>query len=309
MDTAFFFQGDSILTPEHIPVDDIDMEIPFTLIGEFDILSKDDLTDQCEIPALSSSSPLQSSSAFLQSSTALNLQGEAPIRFIVIPPQVAVPSGWKALPVRQALSLLNGQRAQEKPPSGAGSPKPKSIGRLLRAFHIAQWRREARFCGSCGAKNGDSTVELAKVCPACGRLEYPRIAPAIIVIVTNDAGQVLLAHNKSFKPGIYSLIAGFNEAGENLEATVRRELKEETNIEVRDIRYQVSQPWPFPNSLMVGFSAHYAGGDLQADNVEIEDARWWDRDALPNLPGHGFVSRFLIDLWLEGKLDVISNSK
>jgi NAD+ diphosphatase len=174
---------------------------------------------------------------------------------------------------------------------------------MLRAFHIAQWRRESRFCGSCGSPNGDAdSGELARQCPACGRLEFPRISPAVITIIINDEGKALLAHNKKFAPGVYSLIAGFNEAGESLEHTVAREIREEVNIEVRDIRYIASQPWPFPNSLMLGFAARYASGDIKPDGVEIEDARWFGRDALPGLPGLGSVSRYLIGRWLDGNL-------
>jgi NAD+ diphosphatase len=109
-----------------------------------------------------------------------------------------------------------------------------------------------------------------------------------------------LAHNKKFQPGLYSLIAGFTEAGESLESAVAREIREEVNIEVKDIRYIISQPWPFPNSLMLGFVSRYASGEIMPDGVEIEDARWFDKDALPELPGTGSVSRYLIGRWLEG---------
>jgi NAD+ diphosphatase len=169
---------------------------------------------------------------------------------------------------------------------------------MLRAFHIAQWRRESLFCGSCGSKNTDSPDELARLCPACGRMEFPRIAPAVIMLITNDQGKVLLAHNKKFAPGLYSLIAGFVEAGESLEAAVARETREEVDIELRDIQYIVSQPWPFPNSLMAGFSARFASGTISPDGAEIEDARWFGKDDLPRLPGPGSVARYLINRWL-----------
>jgi NAD+ diphosphatase len=203
-----------------------------------------------------------------------------------------LPPGWTALPLRQALALFSGGLI-----SGGGA-----AGRLFRCCHILRWRRESVFCGRCGSRNGDAPEELARLCPVCGRLEFPRISPAVIVVITNDAGQALLAHNKKFAPGVYSLIAGFTEAGENLEATVAREIREEVGLEVRDIRYAASQPWPFPDSLMVGFCARYAGGSIRPDGIEIEDARWFDRNALPNIPGHGSVSRYLINRWLEGSL-------
>jgi NADH pyrophosphatase NudC (nudix superfamily) len=178
----------------------------------------------------------------------------------------------------------------------------RPAGRMLRALHIIQWRGEARFCGSCGAENIDAPDELARLCPACGRMEFPRIAPAVITLIVNGADQALLAHNKKFAPGVYSLIAGFTEAGESLESTVVREVREEVNIEVRDIRYIASQPWPFPNSLMLGFTARYASGELRPDGQEIEDAQWFSRDKLPLLPGHGSVSRYLINRWIAGKI-------
>jgi NAD+ diphosphatase len=173
---------------------------------------------------------------------------------------------------------------------------------MLRAYHVAQWRQDSVFCGSCGAKNIDAPDELARHCPACGRREYPRISPAVITIILNDDGRALLAHNKKFANGVYSLVAGFNEAGESLEATVAREIREEVGLEVKDIRYIASQPWPFPNSLMLGFTARYAGGEIHPDGIEIEDAKWFTRDNLPKLPGNGSVSRYLINGWLDGRL-------
>jgi NAD+ diphosphatase len=136
----------------------------------------------------------------------------------------------------------------------------------------------------------------------CGRHEFPRISPAVIVAITDDENRILLAHNKNFRAGVYSLIAGFNEAGESLEATVAREIREEVNIEVADIAYIKSQPWPFPNSVMLGFSARYSSGTLRPDGVEIEDARWFTRDNRPTLPGGGSLSRELINRWLTGSL-------
>ena len=173
---------------------------------------------------------------------------------------------------------------------------------MLRAFHIAQWRLESLFCGSCGGKNTDAPGELARLCPVCGRKEFPRITPAVITVIVNDEGKILLAHNKKFTSGSYSLIAGFVEAGETLENAVARETREEVDIEIGDIRYIVSQPWPFPNSLMLGFYARYVGGTIKPDGDEIEDARWFSKDDLPSLPGPGSVSRYLIERWIAGNL-------
>ncbi|MDR2257756.1 MAG: NAD(+) diphosphatase, partial [Treponema sp.] len=191
------------------------------------------------------------------------VDGPEPITGVSIPAECPLPPGWRAVPVRQGLAQFTGETTVDS--QGAA-------GRMLRAFHISQWRADSRFCGSCGTKNIDAPGELARLCPACGRLEFPRVAPAVITLVINSSGEALLAHNKKFAPGVYSLIAGFNEAGESLENTVAREIREEVNIEVRDIRYIASQPWPFPNSLMLGFTARYASGLLRPDGVEIEDA-------------------------------------
>jgi NAD+ diphosphatase len=222
------------------------------------------------------------------------VDGSGDISAVVLPGSLELGSGWKAVSIRRAVDLITGGTIAD----GAGA-----VGRILRSYHVALWRRESRFCGSCGSPNQDAdTGELARRCPACGRMEFPRISPAVITIIINDRDEALLAHNKKFAPGVYSLIAGFNEAGESLEATVAREIREEVSVEVKDIRYIRSQPWPFPNSLMLGFTARYAGGALICDGVEIEDAQWFTRDALPALPGNGSVSRYLIGLWLEGKL-------
>jgi NAD+ diphosphatase len=206
-------------------------------------------------------------------------------------PEFPLPPQWRKIPLRQVIALMT----QGTAPTSSGLTGP-----IFRAYHIIQWRRESRFCGSCGSPNQDTPQELARLCPVCGRIEYPRIAPAIIVIIINDQGQALLAHNKQFLPGMYSLIAGFNEAGETLEATLTREIREEVGLRVQDIQYVTSQPWPFPYSLMLGFRARYAGGSIQVDGVEIEDARWFDRDRVPDLPGLGSVSRYLINQWLAG---------
>lgn len=215
------------------------------------------------------------------------------IRYAEVPPERSLPAGWRSMQTRQAVHLMSaGQTINGSGPAG----------HLLRAYHLAQWRRDSVFCGTCGSKNADADNETARVCPACGRREYPRISPAIIVLIINDQDQALLAHNINFTAGIYSLIAGFNEAGETLEATVARETREEVGLEVRDIRYVTSQPWPFPNSLMLGFTARYAEGTIKVDGAEIEDARWFNRNRLPDLPGKGSVSRHIINLWLEHSL-------
>ncbi|MCL2759362.1 MAG: NAD(+) diphosphatase, partial [Treponema sp.] len=176
------------------------------------------------------------------------------------------------------------------------------IDSILRACHIAQWRRDSRFCGTCGAENSDVAAQAQRICPKCGRTEFPRICPAVIVVITDSDNRILLAHNKRFRAGVYSHISGFNEAGETLEETVVREIREEINIEVNNIEYVTSQAWPFPNSLMLGFKAQHLSGVIRPDGDEIEDANWFTKDNLPELPGEGSLSRFLINCWLNGTL-------
>jgi NAD+ diphosphatase len=216
--------------------------------------------------------------------------GGGSIGFYSLPAHVEPPPGWQ---LRELRGIL---------PAVFTHSLSGSLGRLLRAWHVFQWRRDSRYCGSCGQPNGDAGGELARKCPACGRVEYPRISPAMIVLITNEKGEALLAHNRNFRAGVYSLIAGFVEAGEDLETTVIREVREEVSIDVTDIRYIASQPWPFPNSLMVGFTARYKSGELRPDGVEIEDARWYRREDLPDIPGNGSVSRYLINKWRAGEL-------
>lgn len=167
-----------------------------------------------------------------------------------------------------------------------------------RAFQVMDWDRSHQYCGQCGHPTQSVDRERAKVCPECGQTSYPQIAPAIIVAVVKDR-QLLLAHANRFPKGLYSVIAGFVEVGETFEECVQREVKEETGIEVKDIQYFGSQPWPFPHSLMVGFTAKYAGGEIQVDDTEITDAGWFTADNLPVGPTKISIARKLIDWFVE----------
>lgn len=197
---------------------------------------------------------------------------------------------WQSLPIRTILGSLGA-------PHLVGF-EWKTLSRLMRAFHIAQWRQASRFCGFCGEPQLDATDELARQCSRCGKREYPRITPAVIIAITDQDNRLLLAHNSKFKTNIYALVAGFVEAGERLEDTVHREIREEVGIEVDSVSYVASQPWPFPASLMVAFEAKYLRGEIRCDGKEILDAYWVTPDTLPDLPGPGSISRFLIDRWL-----------
>jgi NAD+ diphosphatase len=169
-----------------------------------------------------------------------------------------------------------------------------------RAFQIIHWERTHIFCCRCGNRTGAKTTERAKECPQCGLIIYPHISPAIIVAVTKGR-EILLANSRRFHSQLFSVLAGFVEPGETLEETVKREVKEETGIEVRNIRYFGSQPWPFPNSLMVAFTAEYAEGEIRIDETEISEAQWFKPDKLPPVPRTGTIARELIDWFLEAE--------
>ena len=163
-----------------------------------------------------------------------------------------------------------------------------------RAKQIVGWNATHRFCGRCGGETGPVAGEPAKRCTRCGMLHYPRLNPAIIVLV-RDGSRVLLARSPGFPKGMYSVLAGFVEPGESIEEAIRREVREEVGIEVTNLRYFGSQPWPFPNSLMIGFTTEYAGGELEIDPAEIEDAGWYETGEFPPLPPRVSIARAMID--------------
>jgi len=167
-----------------------------------------------------------------------------------------------------------------------------------RAFQIVDWDRSHQFCGRCGTATVLKEGERSRVCPSCAQLHYPRIAPAIMVLVRRGP-EILLARSPHFPPGMFSALAGFTEPGETLEQTIVREVREEVSIEISNIRYFASQPWPFPHSLMIAFHADYVGGEITPDPVEIEAADWFSLDRLPEkLPSTISISRRLIDATL-----------
>ena len=183
---------------------------------------------------------------------------------------------------------------------------------LSYARAMALWHRRQRFCGSCGGATLAAGGGHLRVCAACGTQAYPRTDPAVIMLV-EDGSRVLLHRQRAWPPGMWSCLAGFVEPGETLEEAVARETLEETGIVVGDVRYVASQPWPFPASLMVAFTARATGGSLVPDTGEIEDARWFDRGDLAGfadgnresgggsfLARPGTVARILVESWLAG---------
>ena len=161
------------------------------------------------------------------------------------------------------------------------------------AQQIVSWWNDYRYCGRCGKETAVVSRERAKYCDTCNAIFYPRISPCIIVVVTKGE-QCLLARNASWKNDYYSALAGFVECGESAERAVMREVMEEVGIEIKNIRYYGSQPWPFPGQLMLGFHAEHARGEICIDGREISDARWWRYDKLPPHPGITSISGKLI---------------
>ncbi len=166
-----------------------------------------------------------------------------------------------------------------------------------RAIQILEWDRTHQYCGRCGILMDARPTERAKECPQCGLLHFPRLAPAIIVLIERG-DQVLLARSRRFGTGMYSVLAGFVEPGESLEEAVAREVREEVGLRVKDITYFGSQPWPFPHSLMIGFTANYASGEIVVDDSELEDAGWFTIENLPPVPGKISIARKLIDWFI-----------
>ena len=175
-------------------------------------------------------------------------------------------------------------------------PNPDLGYAISRCREFISWRNGHRLCGACGAKTAFAANDLAIVCPACGMMYYPQIAPAVITMITRNHGkEILLAHNKRFSTPSFSLIAGFVESGESLEQAVAREIMEETGVTVKNIRYLSSQPWPFPNSLMLGFMAEYDSGEAFPRDGELSEMGWYSRENLPMIPSRGSIARKIID--------------
>jgi NAD+ diphosphatase len=169
-----------------------------------------------------------------------------------------------------------------------------------KAVQVVNWDRTHQFCGRCGHPTQSLPGEMAKVCPECGFTSYPRLSPATITAVVRG-DKILLAHYAAFRGNIHTVIAGFVEPGETLEECVRREVFEEVGVRVKNIRYFGSQPWPYPNSLMVGFTAEYASGEISVDRKEISYAGWYGADSLPELPGELSIARELIDWFVRDR--------
>jgi NAD+ diphosphatase len=207
----------------------------------------------------------------------LGLLGEQHCYAAEIDEAQPLPAGWAPLGLRDLFGMVDSTLAAL---SG-------------RALQILDWERNHQFCSRCGTPMRARTDERARACPSCRFTSYPPVSPAVMVLITRGR-ELLLARKAVWPAGRYSAIAGFVEPGEMLEDTVVRETREEVGVEVGELRYFGSQPWPFPHSLMVAFTAEYAGGPVRPDGVEIEEAAWFDAEALPRLPPSVSISRRLI---------------
>jgi NAD+ diphosphatase len=214
----------------------------------------------------------------------LGMADGSPCRAVEVPPGQPAPDGWRFEAIRSLFGLIG----------------DRFFSVAARALQLLEWDRSHRYCGSCATPTLLKPGERARECPACGQLSYPRISPAVIMAVTRG-DRLLLAHARRFAPGSYSVLAGFVEPGETLEQCVQREVREETGIEVKNIRYFASQPWPFPHSLMIAFTAEHAAGEIRVDETEIMDAGWYAADAFPPIPDPITVARRLIDWFAAGK--------
>lgn len=169
---------------------------------------------------------------------------------------------------------------------------------IFRGKQLLNWHKTSLYCSVCGGKTKHSETEIAKICEKCQRTIYPTTATAVLVLI-EKGDQILLARSHYFRPGVYSVLAGYVEAGETAEQTIVREIQEEVGISVKNIRYFGSQSWPFDNTFMLAFLAEYASGEIVINPDEIEDAQWFDLGQLPQLPFKSSLSRKLIDSYIE----------
>ena len=166
-----------------------------------------------------------------------------------------------------------------------------------KAYELIYWDQHSRFCPSCGTKTVMQTT-ISKQCPNCKYEIYPVVSPAILVLI-RKGDAILLVHARNFRGSFYGLVAGFLETGETLEECVRREVMEETGLEINNITYFGNQPWPYPSNLMVGFIADYVSGTIRLQDEELSEGVFFSKDNLPELPRKLSLARKMIDWWLE----------
>ena len=197
----------------------------------------------------------------------------------------SIPDGYQLIPIRELIQLWSTTEFLQ----------------ASRAVQLLEWRRNHKFCSHCGHATEIHSKEYAMVCPACGYHQYPRVQPCVITIITKGDDELLLAKSARNKSNMYGLIAGFVEVGETLEEAVQREAFEEVGVQLKNIRYMSSQPWPFPSNLMIAFHAEYDSGDIQLQLEEIADARFFKFDQLPEIPFKGSIAHSMIMQVIESR--------
>lgn len=236
------------------------------------------------ISATISQQPLSSidieplAAAFTHQYCLLN-QSNCVVHCAELPLDHAIPDTFVTIPLRKALEQLDHDWY------------PIAV----KAASIINWDKNHQFCGRCGSQTIHQGASFERSCPDCSLLFYPRISPSVIVAIQKD-DHILMARSPHFTPGAYGLIAGFVEPGESLESAVHREVLEEVDIKITNLQYYGSQSWPFPDSIMMGFTADYASGEIQIDNHEISEAGWYRYDQLPGRPSSKIsISNRLLD--------------
>ncbi len=253
--------------------------------GELFLL--DDTTLPRQFPEIPGSTVLDTLDARLADENArvVLLEGSAPVSSVVsasVSGEIPVNAGGRGTWMRLREILASDDPALRR----LAAPATRALG-------LVNWHSATRFCGRCGGPLSDHTTDCARTCGACGVSVYPRISPCVIVLVTKG-DELLLARHTDRNQDVFSCIAGYVEHGETLEECVAREVYEETSLRVKNVRYAGSQGWPYPDQLMVAFRADWDSGEIRVDPVEILEARWFPRDALPNVPRPGTVAWNLI---------------
>ncbi|MEF9956299.1 MAG: NAD(+) diphosphatase [Acinetobacter sp.] len=197
-----------------------------------------------------------------------------------------VPEGYQLRPIRELIQVWSSAEFLQ----------------ASRALQLLEWRRNHKFCSHCGHSTEAHSIEYAMVCPACAYMQYPRVQPCIITIITKGDDEVFLAKSAQNKSNMYGLIAGFVEVGETLEEAVQREAFEEVGLKLKNIRYMSSQPWPFPSNLMIAFHAEYDSGEIELQLEEISEAQFFKFDQLPEIPFKGSIAHSMI-------MQIVGNNK
>ncbi len=210
--------------------------------------------------------------------------------------------GFISFDIPSGVELPSGMQLDELREISRGLPASRRDA-LAKGAELLAWNRTFRFCPKCGCPLHRAT-EISKKCNCCDAEYFPTLSPCVIVLVTRgDQGEeALLVHAKTFTRPFFGLVAGFVETGESLEQSVRREVLEETGLEIDDVRYYGSQTWPYPHQLMIGFTARWKSGEIRFADGELSDGGFFRRDSIPQIPSPPSIARRMIDDWLSNRL-------